>query len=485
MNKKLTVLDATLIVSGSMIGSGIFIVAADMSRLLGSAGWVLVAWLVSGLFTLLGALTYGELAGMMPKAGGQYMYIQRAFGKLTGFVYGWTVFTVIQTGVIAAVAMAFAKYLGVFVPALGDGKEGILFSIGSGADAYHFTRGKIVAILLVLFLTWVNSRGVQEAKWIQRVFTFTKLLALFGLILCGFYFASQFDFFSNNWKEAWSAASYITPENATVGSWQPIGGWGIAGALGIAMVGSLFSSDAWNNVTFIAGDIENPSKNIPRSLFAGTLIVTVIYVLANVAYMSLLPLQGGIFPSIEAQGISHAVNDRVGSAAASMILGSNGELLMAALIMISTFGCNNGLILAGARLYKAMADDGLFFKKAAQLNKNNVPATALWIQCVWASVLCLSGTYGQLLDYCIFAALIFYIITAAALIVLRNKEPEADRPYKVLAYPWVPLLFIAIALYVGLDILWFKTLTASIGLGIVALGIPIFWFIQKNQKHAE
>jgi len=485
MSKKLSLLDAVLIVSGSMIGSGIFIVTAEMSQNLGSAGWVLLAWVITGLFTLLGALTYGELAGMMPKAGGQYMYIKRAFGRLTGFVYGWTVFTVIQTGVIAAVAMAFAKYLGVFEPTLGDGEKGILFNIG-GAEGYHFTRGKIVAIILVLFLTWVNSRGVEQGKWIQRIFTFAKLLALFGLIICGLYFATQFDFFKNNWAHAWEASTWHSGENTMpleMAHWENISGWGIATAMGIAMVGSLFSSDAWNNVTFIAGDIENPSKNIPRALFTGTLIVTIIYILANVAYLSLLPIKGSLIPGIDGQGISNALNSRVGSAAASVIMGKNGELLMAALIMVSTFGCNNGLILSGARFYKAMADDGLFFKKAAVLNNKQVPANALWIQGVWASVLCLSGSYNQLLDYCIFAALIFYIITAASLFVLRKREPNADRPYKVIGYPFVPAIFIGIAIFVGVDIFWFKTITASIGLGIVALGIPVFYFIEKQQNH--
>ncbi|MCC7298723.1 MAG: amino acid permease [Bacteroidia bacterium] len=483
MTKKLSGLDATLLVSGSMIGSGIFIVTADMSQTLGAAGWVLLAWVITGVFTLFGALTYGELAGMMPKAGGQYVYIQRAFGRLTGFVYGWTVFTVIQTGVIAAVAMAFAKFLGVFVPKLGDGDKGIIFNIG-GPEGYHFTWGKIIAVSMVLFLTWMNSRGVQEGKWIQRIFTFAKLIALFGLIICGLYFASQFDFFKLNWSKAWDAGSF--PQNSTKDGylamgWQPLSGWNIATAMGLAMVGSLFSSDAWNNVTFIAGDIENPSKNIPRSLLAGTLVVTVIYILANIAYMSLLPLRGGVYPTIEAQGISHALEGRVGTAAASMIMGENGIFLMAGLIMISTFGCNNGLILSGARFYRAMAIDGLFFKKASVLNKNGVPGNALWIQGIWASVLCFSGSYNQLLDYCIFAALIFYIITASSLFVLRKREPNADRPYKVFGYPIIPAIFIIIALFVGLDLLYFKTTTAAIGLGIVGLGIPIYYYIKPEK----
>jgi APA family basic amino acid/polyamine antiporter len=338
---------------------------------------------------------------------------------------------------------------------------------------------------LVLFLTWINSRGVEQGKWIQRIFTFSKLFALFALILCGLYFATKFDFFKNNWANAWNGARWISGKDTIpmeIGHWENIGGWSIVTAMGIAMVGSLFSSDAWNNVTFIAGEIDNPAKNIPRSLFAGTLIVTIIYLLANVAYISLLPLKGSNMPGVEMQGISHAAQGRVGSAAASMIMEHGGSLLMAALIMVSTFGCNNGLILSGARFYKAMADDGLFFKSAGKLNEQNVPQNALWIQGVWAAVLCLSGTYNQLLNYCIFAALIFYIFTAASLFVLRKREPNTERPYKVLAYPIVPAIFILIALFVGIDILYFKTVTACIGLGIVALGIPIFYWIEKNRK---
>lgn len=480
MAKKLGLLDATLIVSGSMIGSGIFLVTSEMSRTLGSAGYVLLAWLITGVVTLLAALSYGELAGMMPKAGGQYVYIQRAFGKITGFVYGWSVFTVIQTGVIAAVAVAFANYLGVFVPELGNGKEGEIWRFGS----YSLTNAKIVAVLLVLFLTWLNTRGVEEGKWVQRIFTFAKLIALFGLIICGLYFATKYNFFSENWKNAWSAAQYVDGKDnmGSIGSgWEAISGWAIVTGLGVAMVGSLFSSDAWNNVTFIAGEIDNPSRNIPKSLFLGTLIVTIIYLLANVAYMSLLPLQGSPVPTIEGQGISHALYERVGAAAANMVMGSNGELLMAGLIMISTFGCNNGLILAGSRLYKAMADDGLFFKTASKLNKSGVPGNALWIQAAWASVLCLTGSYNQLLGYCTFASLLFYIITISGVFILRRKEPDTPRPYKAFGYPVLPALYIFLAGFIALDILVLKWGTALIGLGIVAAGIPVYYLFHHKK----
>lgn len=484
VRRQLSLLDATLIVSGSMIGSGIFIVTADMSRLLGSAGWVIAAWIITGIMTLFAALSYGELAGMMPKAGGQYVYIQRAFGRLTGFVYGWSVFAVIQTGVIAAVAVAFAKYLGVFVPELGDGIEGQLFHVGS----YTFTSGKIVALLLVLFLTWINSRGVEEGKWIQRIFTFAKLLALFGLILAGLYFATQYDFLKDNFSSAWEARQFHAPEEGSTekGYWESIAGWSVITAVGIAMVGSLFSSDAWNNVTFIAGEIKDPAKNIPRSLLLGTMIVTVIYVLANIGYMSLLPIQGTPYTDVlQDQGISHAANDRVGAAAAKTIMGIGGEWLMAALIMVSTFGCNNGLILAGSRLYKAMADDGLFLKKAAKLNKHAVPGNALWIQAAWASVLCLSGTYLELLNYCTFASLLFYIVTITGLFILRKTEPDAHRPYKTFGYPVIPVLYILIAGFIAFDILIVNWKSALIGLAIVLAGIPVFQLLENKTVGKE
>jgi len=476
--KKLSLLDATLLVSGSMIGSGIFIVTAEMSRTLGSSGWVLFAWVLTGVLTIFAALSYGELAGMMPKVGGQYIYIQRAFGKLSAFVYGWSVFTVIQTGVIAAVAMAFANYLGVFVEELGNGEKGILFTVGT----YEVTGGKIVAASMILLLTWLNSQGVREGKWVQRIFTFTKVFALFGLILAGLYFANKYDFFTDNISKAWDAGKYVTDESGMQGGWVSISGWAIATGLGVAMVGSIFSSDAWNNVTYIAGEIENPARNIPRSLLFGTVIVTVIYVLANVAYISLLPLRGGNYPDLVAQGISHASNNRVGAAAANVVMGRGGEFLMAALIMVSTFGCNNGLILSGSRLYKAMADDGYFFKKAAILNKHNVPGNALWIQAFWASMLCFSGSYGQLLDYCTFANLLFYILTIAGIFVLRKKEPNTPRPYKTFGYPVVPILYIILAGFIAVDIFWFKYVPALLGIGIVLLGIPVYYLISKNNS---
>jgi APA family basic amino acid/polyamine antiporter len=431
--------------------------------------------LVTGLITLTAALSYGELAGMMPKAGGQYVYIRRAFGPLTSFVYGWSVFTVIQSGVIAAVAVAFANYTGVFFPALG--KENVLLTLGT----FTVSSGQLLAIGLVLFLTWLNTRGIEEGKWVQRIFTTAKLVALFGLIATGLYWMTQSDVWSSNWKLGFGAFSWSDESYG----WEEIGTFAAITAFGTALIGSLFSSDAWNNVTFIAGEIKQPEKNIPRSLFMGTLLVTLLYLLANLAYLSVLPLQGTTLGSLEDRGISHAPFGRVGTSAAQMIFGEPGVILMAILIMISTFGCNNGMILAGARLFSTMAKDGLFFTSAAKTNKNGVPATALWAQAAWASVLCLSGSYGDLLNYCTFASLVFYIVTVAGLFALRRKEPEMERPYKVLAYPLIPAAYILLAGGVAVCLLVFKTENSMAGLGIVALGVPVYLVLQRFKKPAS
>lgn len=469
--KKLGLLDATLIVSGSMIGSGIFLVSSEMSRLLGSTGWLLAAWILTGIITLFAALSYGELAGMMPKAGGQYVYIQRAFGKLTAFVYGWTVFSVIQTGVIAAVAVAFAKYAGQIIPFWNEDH----FIIFNGIQIISWS--KVLAIGLIMFLTFVNTLGVEEGKWLQRVFTTAKLLAILGLVFAAFFIYDGPSQWKHNTEGLFDAMSYPS----TGFGWESIGGIALLAAFGTAMVGSLFSSDAWNNVTFIAGEIRNPAKNIPKSLFLGTLIVTILYLSANLAYLHLLPLKGQPSPDMIGQGISHAQFERVGTSAAQVIFGPAGMTVMAILIMVSTFGCNNGIILAGARLFNAMSKDGLFFKQAARLNKHQVPARALWLQAAWASVLCLSGSYGELLKYCTFASLLFYIVTVLGLFMLRKREPQADRPYKVIAYPFTPALYILMAGFVALSLLVFDWKNSLIGLGIVAAGIPIYFLIQKKQ----
>ncbi|WP_128546089.1 APC family permease [Larkinella soli] len=474
LKRSLGPIDATLLVSGSMIGSGIFIVSADMSRNVGSAGWLLLLWVLTGVITVTAALSYGELAGMMPKAGGQFVYIQRAYGSLLGFVYGWTVFAVIQTGTIAAVAVAFTKYSAVFIPALNP--ENVLFSIGS----FPIKGASLFAIASVVLLTWINSRGIQSGKLIQNVFTSAKLVSLLGLILIGLAVGLGTGMLSANFENAWSAS-----QASADGSVVPIAGMALLLASGVAMIGSLFSADAWNNVTFIAGEIQEPRRNIPLSLFFGTLIVTGLYVLANVSYLSLLPLKGSpTATDVLGRGIQFAEYDRVATAASSLVFGNVAAGIMAVLIMISTFGCNNGLILSGARLYYAMAKDGLFLKSTARLNANAVPATALWLQCAWTSVLCLSGTYGDLLDYCTFTSLVFYIITIGGVFILRRKEPDAERPYKAFGYPVVPALYIFVGVVICLILLKEKTFNTGMGLLIAGLGVPIYFLTNRGRKKA-
>jgi APA family basic amino acid/polyamine antiporter len=470
--RSLSLLDATLIVSGSMIGSGIFIVSADMARNLGSAGWLLALWVLTGVITVAAALSYGELAGMMPKAGGQYIYIQRAYNSLLGFVYGWTVFTVVQTGTIAAVAVAFTKYTAVFVPALNP--ENVLFALGP----LKVSAASLFAIASLVVLTYLNSRGVQSGKWVQNLFTSAKLVALLGLIVVGIGLGWGTGILSANFSDAWNATS-VSAE----GTRTPLAGLALLLALGVSMIGSLFSADAWNNVTFIAGEIKNPRRNIPLSLFFGTLLVTTIYALANVAYLAVLPLEGTpTGPDALSRGIQFAEYDRVATAATSVLFGDVAVAFMAILIMVSTFGCNNGLILAGARLYYAMAKDGLFLPVAAKLNRHQVPAGALWLQCAWASVLCLSGTYGDLLDYCTFTNLCFYIVTIAGIFLLRRKEPHAERPYRAVGYPVVPLLYILAGLGICAILLLEKTFNTGMGLAIAGLGVPVY-FLTRRRKN--
>jgi APA family basic amino acid/polyamine antiporter len=471
--RSLGLIDATSLVAGSMIGSGIFIVTSIMMRDIGSAGWLIFLWLLTGLITVFAALSYGELAGMMPGAGGQYVYIQRAYGKMASFLYGWTVFAVIQTGVIAAVGVAFSKYAGVFFPGLNT----VVLEIGS---SFKMTYGQLLAIGSIIALTKLNAGGVENGKWLQLIFTGAKLLALFSLIILGIGIGLNSDTFSENFQDMWVAKKTIVNDDNSITT-VSLTGFALLGALGATIINSLFSSDAWNNVTFIAGEIKNPQKNIPRSLFLGTLLVTIIYILANLAYLALLPINGSPEATNAAgQGIMFAFDDRLGSSAASMIIGSAGVFLMAGLIMISTFGCNNGLILAGSRLFYAMSKDGLFFKKAGNLNKNSVPGVALWIQCIWASVLCLSGKYGDLLVYSTFASLLFYILTIGGLFILRRKEPDADRPYKAFGYPYIPILYILLTLAICIDLLIYDSINAGMGLLIVLLGIPIYYLTNRK-----
>lgn len=476
LKRELGLIDATSLVAGSMIGSGIFLVTAAMARDVGSAAWILIIWLVTGLLTMSAALSYGELAGMMPNAGGQYVYIQHAYGKLVSFLYGWTVFTVIQTGTIAAVAVAFANYSAVFFPNL----EHEIFTVGAN---FAFTNKQVLAMLVIVLLTYINTKGIKSGKIIQLVFTSAKLIALFSLIVLGLYVGLKTDVFSTNFENMWDASKTVLEKNGTL-TITKLTGVALLGAMGATIINSLFSSDAWNNVTFIAGEIKDPKKNIPRSLFLGTLIVTVIYILANVAYLALLPLNGSPDGTTVAQnGIMFASQDRVGAAAASAIMGNIGVFAMAALIMVSTFGCNSGLILSGGRLFYAMAKDALFFKQAKDLNKYDVPAKALWFQCLWACFLCITGKFGDLLTYATFASLLFYILTIGGLFILRKKEPNAERPYRAFGYPIIPIVYIVITSLICVTLLIYDTRNTGMGLIIVAIGIPVYYFfLNKKEK---
>lgn len=473
LRRTLGLFDATSIVAGSMIGSGIFIVSTIMARDIGSAGWLLVLWVVTGLITVFAALSYGELAGMMPNAGGQYVYLQRAYGRVISFMYGWTVFTVIQTGVIAAVAVAFAKFTTVFFPELGTAFLVI--------KSFSVTYAQLLAIGCILLLTYINTRGVQNGKNVQLIFTSAKLIALFALIILGLAVGLRSGTLAHNFTNMWEAGK--TTVNNGVATFVPLTGFALMGALGATIINSLFSSDAWNNVTFIAGEIKEPKKNIPRSLVLGTFIVTVLYILANLAYLALLPLKGDIdAPGIVGKGIMFATDDRVGTAASSMIFGDIAVYLMAGLIMISTFGCNNGIILSGSRLFYAMAKDKLFFRKAGTLNRRQVPSVALWIQCIWASALCLTGTYSELIKFATFASLLFYILTIAGIFILRKKEPDAERPYKAFGYPVVPALYIIVTLLICAALLRYDSMNSGLSLLVVLLGAPVYFFTQRKSE---
>lgn len=463
--------DGTMIVAGSMIGSGIFIVSADITRNVGSAGWLIAVWLITGFMTLTAALSYGELSGMFPKAGGQYVYLKEAYNPLMGFLYGWSFFAVIQTATIAAVGVAFSKFLAYMVPELGNNY--FLFDIGI-TKVYS---GQLVAIFIIVLLTYINSRGVKEGKFIQTLFTSAKLLALFGLIVFGFLLVKE-SFWAENWKTGFTPMQDFGQKD-TAGQlhptmWAGISGSALMGAIAASMVGSIFSSDAWNNVTFIAGEMKNPKRNIGMSLFLGTLIVTVIYVSANLMYLNVLPLNELAFPA----------DDRVAVAAANKIFPDFGTYLIAALIMVSTFGCNNGLILAGARVYYTMAKDGLFFKQVGDLNKNAVPQVALWIQCIAASLWSLSGKYGQLLDMISFVVVLFYMLTILGIFILRKKRPDAERPYKAFGYPVLPVLYILMGLAFCILLIIYKPEYTWPGLIIVLMGVPLYYIAIATQKKA-
>jgi APA family basic amino acid/polyamine antiporter len=462
----LGLLDATMIVAGSMIGSGIFIVSADITRNVGSSGWLIFVWLITGFMTLSAAISYGELSAMFPKAGGQYVYLKEAYNPLTGFLYGWSFFAVIQTGTIAAVGVAFSKFAGYFFPALELKQENILLQIGS----LKIYWAQLVTILLIVFLTYVNSKGIKGGKIIQTSFTVTKLLSLFGLIGFGFLLGAKRSVWEANWSDAWSM-HHMTADNGIA---SPVVGAAVLGAVAAAMVGSIFSSDAWNNVTFIAGEIKNPKKNIGLSLFLGTFIVTVIYVAANLMYTAVMPMHD----------IAFAPQDRVAVAAANVIFGNAGTYIIAVMIMISTFGCNNGLILAGARVYYTMAKDGLFFKSAGSLNKFAVPQWALWAQSAVACILCLSGKYGDLLDMVAFVAVVFYALTILGIFILRKKRPEMERPYKAFGYPFLPAVYILLAIAFCIALIIQKPTYAGWGLAIVLAGIPLYFAAVTGRKNS-
>lgn len=458
--RELGLLDGTMLVVGSMIGSGIFIVSSDIVRQVGSAGWLLLIWMLSGIITVIAAVSYGELSAMFPKAGGQYVYLKEAYGKLIGFLYGWSFFSVIQTGTIAAVGVAFSKFAAYLFEPLSD--ENIIAELGS----FKLNAAQIVSIITIILLTYFNSRGVKNSKSLQTVLTIIKILSLAGLIVFGLVLAAKAEVWQANWTDAFTPKSY----QKTDGSWLPISGMALISGISAAMVGSLFSSDAWNGVTFIAGEIKNPQRNVGLSLLLGTLTVSIIYVLANVMYLAVIPLDE----------IATAKSDRVAVVASQYIFGNLGTLIIAIMIMISTFACNNGLIMAGARVYYTMAKDGLFFKKAAQLNHASVPAWALWAQCIWASALCLTGKYGDLLDFVIIIVLIFYILTIYGIFILRRTMPNAERPYKAFGYPFLPMLYIVAAGAISLALLFTKTDTCGWGVLIMLLGIPVYYLTKQK-----
>ncbi|HEX2847001.1 MAG TPA: amino acid permease [Chitinophagaceae bacterium] len=459
----LKLLDATMLVAGSMIGSGIFIVSADITRNVGSAGWLILVWLITGIMTLIAAVSYGELSAMYPKAGGQYVYLKEAYNPLIGFLYGWSFFSVIQTATIAAVGVAFAKFTAYIIPAFSEDK--VALDLGF----LTISPAQLLSILIIVLLTFINTRGVKSGKGIQTTFTLTKLLSLFGLIIFGLV-ALKPEIWNANWTDAWKL-QHLSTEGSTA-SYTTIAA---LGAIAAAMVGSVFSSDSWHNVTFIAGEVRNPKRNIGLSLFLGVLIVTIIYLLTNIMYLGVLSLQD----------IASADKDRVAVSAAHIIFGQAGTVIIAVMIMISTFGCNNGLVMAGARVYYTMANDGLFFKKAAQLNKAAVPGFALWVQCLFACAWSLSGKYGDLLDMISFVVVVFYMLTIAGIFILRRKQPHIERPYKAVGYPVLPLLYIIMGLTFCILLIIYKPKFTWPGLIITLLGIPVYYLVMASRRRVD
>jgi APA family basic amino acid/polyamine antiporter len=471
-----------MLVAGSMIGSGIFIVSSDIAKQVQSPGLLLTVWVATGVMTMIGALSYGELAAMMPKAGGQYVYLRESLGPLWGFLYGWTMLLVIQTATIAAVAIAFAKFTGVIFPFFSA--QGWIWKFGTfGPWTFWFgalgpynvglNTQNLLAIASIVLLTWLNTHGLRVGSMVQNVFTVAKTGSLAALAALGMFFATaaaRSGNFTGFWRNAGLHTMHAYPPGQS--TWMI----GTVSLVAVAMVGSLFSSDAWNNITFTAAEVKNPSRNLPLSLVLGSGLVTGLYLLVNFTYLRILPLMGdpaGATPL--ARGIQFAAQERVATAVAEVVFGPTGAVVMAVAILISGFGCNNGLILSGARIYYAMAKDGLFFQWVGRVNKHHAPAAALVIQGVWCSVLCLSGTYGQLLDFLIFAVLIFYIFTLGGLFVLRVKRPDVPRPYRAFGYPVLPLIYIAMAIFIEVQLLRYKPQYTWPGLIIVVLGVPVYW----------
>jgi basic amino acid/polyamine antiporter, APA family len=474
--RELGLFDSAMIVIGVMIGSGIFIVPADMARNLGSPGWLLVAWLVTGVLTVSAALSYGELSAMMPRAGGMYLYLREAFSPLIGFLYGWTLFTVIQTGTIAAVAVAFARYLGVMLPGVAEDHYLIAPIHLSTGYAISLSTGQFVAILVIIALTWMNSLGVRYGKILQNLFTTAKIAALAALILAGLIFAKH-DAIAANFGNFWTPHN-VTPITASVSALTT---FGLFAAICVSQSGSLFSADSWHDITFAGGEVKEPHKTLPRALALGTICVSGLYLLANVAYLLVLPLDA----------IQHSPSDRVATAMLQLIFPGWGTVLMAAAIMVSTFGCVNALILSGPRVSYSMAQDGLFPKAAGRLNKARVPGWSLMIQGIWSAVLVLPRTfdvtthsygslYSNLLDYVISAAVIFYVLTIAGVIRLRITKPNVPRPYRAFGYPVVPLIYIAGGVCILFCLFAYRPATTWPGLLIVLCGVPVYFLMRKS-----
>lgn len=467
---ELTLWDATMLVAGSMIGSGIFIVSADIVRNVGSAGWLIGVWAITAAMTIIAAVSYGELSGMFPRAGGQYVYLKEAYNPLVSFLFGWSFFAVVQTATIAAVGVAFARFSAYIFPWMSE------TNVLASAGPVDISAAQLSSILLIIVLTWINTRGIREGKLVQTTFTISKLVALLGLTICGFLFVDE-SFWSANWQTGFGAMQDLGVGNAgkQPTGWTEISGVALLGAIAASMTGSLFSSDAWNNVTFIAGEIRNPQRNIGLSLFLGTLMVCVLYIATNMMYLHVLPLDEIAFPQ----------SDRLAVAAADRIFGNPGMQLIAVLIMISTFGCNNGLVLAGARVYYTMAKDKLFFRQAGELNRNAVPGWALWAQCLVASILCLSGEYGNLLDMISFVVVIFYTLTIAGIFILRKKRPDAPRPYKAFGYPFLPFLYIVMGISFCVLLIAYKPTYTWNGLIITLAGVPLYYLAVARRERGK